>query len=118
MLYTNLNEISSKPQIISDFQNNLSTQEILLKYNLTLSELLAILSFYKIPKGQLISVASLHNINSSQIIAIADTHLGNQRENIAYLNYVYQFAKEQQITSIINAGDITQSTIGYPKKNI
>lgn len=116
MLYTNLNEISSKPQIISDFQNNLSTQEILLKYNLTLSELLAILSFYKIPKGQLISVASLHNINSSQILVITDTHLGNQRENIAYLNYVYQFAKEQQITSIIHAGDIIQSTIGYPKK--
>lgn len=116
MLYTNLNEIKDKSQILNAYANDQNPLSILTSYNLTLSELLAILHFYKVPINQLLSLPSLYSVSSSAIIIIGDTHLGSQRENLNYLKYVYQLAAAKHITTILHVGDIVQSTLGYPKK--
>lgn len=64
MLYTNLNEIKDKSQILNAYANDQNPLSILTSYNLTLSELLAILHFYKVPINQLLSLPSLYSVSS------------------------------------------------------
>lgn len=117
MLYYRIEQIDKdlKENVLLSYHQHKNINEILLDSSLMLNEVLAILKYYKIPDYELASIVSAFNLLDDQVIIISDTHIGNQKENILYLKYVYDFAFQNNINSIIHTGDLLQSTLGYPK---
>ena len=47
---------------------------------------------------------SVFFINDNKFIAISDTHFGSPKENIKFIEYVYQYAQEYNIHYIVSEG--------------
>lgn len=51
-------------------------------------------------------------------IAISDIHIGNVNSNIYYLKMVYEYASKNNISVILNCGDLIEGVISNSKRNI
>lgn len=85
--------------------NNIDYQKVINKiaYKLSLEEQKIILPVSK--------------INSNKIIIISDTHFGSTYDNYSYLDTVYNYAINNNITDILHGGDLTQGTPKPVNKN-
>ena len=82
------------------------------------NEIISILTFYnlidKINPCQL-------SLKDNKIMLISDTHYGSVYDNINYANYAFDFAKKENINTIIHGGDILEGNVNIkedfiPKK--
>ena len=55
--------------------------------------------------------------NSLNAVVIADTHIGSIKENVTYLNQLYNYCTKKNIHIIFHCGDILDGTFGEAKKN-
>lgn len=94
-------------RVIKDYEKSkMPINNIAGKYSLERNVVLAIL-------GNRVRLKELPNgyIKGNTFIAIGDTHIGSKLEKMTYLDYVYDFAIKNNITDIVHAGDLIQSTI-------
>lgn len=87
-------------------ESRYSVDKIAELYHLERNVILVILN-------DLISINDLPNgyIKQDKFIAIADTHLGSIYEKMLYLDFVYNYATDNNIYDVLHAGDVIQSTI-------
>lgn len=106
-LFTN----AEKDEILSLYKESKDIDAMIRETALTKEEILAILLSKGIPNKELSSHAISTEINANKILIIADTHLGSQLENIDYIQMAYNYARENNIHTVIHLGDVFQSTM-------
>ncbi len=52
-------------------------------------------------------------INANKFIAISDTHFGSPKENLQFIDYVYNYAIKENIHYIVHAGDFIEGKSNY-----
>lgn len=60
-----------------------------------------------------IDIITEKNDNQLRLITISDLHLGSKNDNIEALYKIYEYAKSNNIHSIINCGDLVDGIGGY-----
>lgn len=60
---------------------------------------------------------NLKNSSTFHFLAISDLHIGDALQNLSYLDQIYEYAKKNNIHSIINLGDLMAGTQNKYKKN-
>jgi len=102
-------DYNTKKTIETYYQFNLSIEDISNKVHIPYYEVLSyLISIYN--KEDFLKDLICENIQEEKIIIISDTHIGSNYENFEYLEEIYDYAKNNQITKIIHAGDLLQST--------
>ena len=66
---------------------------------------------------ELLKIMPTLTINDDEIILISDTHYGSTLENYSYIDLVFDYAKKNNIKTIIHGGDFIQGNYA-PRKDI
>lgn len=107
-----------KRNIVNDFYyHNISFNEIMIKYQLTRNELIAILYDANISKKALEKHITDTFIDDKELLIISDTHIGSIYESSMYIDSLLEFAIANNINNILHCGDIIQSTYRPVKKD-
>lgn len=88
-----------------------------LDYQIILSQLKNVY----VDENDLKEILPIFSFNDDEIIVTSDTHYGSIYENYDYIRLVYDFAKKNNIRTIINGGDFIQGTyrpLKYPNRNV
>lgn len=65
---------------------------------------------------RMISIDGDLNGKGFRAVAIADTHIGNPKNNIEYINQIYNYCVKKDINIIFHAGDLLEGDIPYSKE--
>lgn len=106
-----------KKNIVNDFYyHNISFDEIMIKYQLTRNELIAILYDANVSEKALEKHITDTFIDDKELLIISDTHIGSIYESIIYIDSLLEFTIANNINNILHCGDIIQSTYRPVKK--
>lgn len=106
-----------KRKVVNDFyHHNITFDDIMIKYQLTRNELLAILYDASVSEKALEKHITNTFIDDKEILIISDTHIGSIYESPMYIDSLLEFASVNNISNILHCGDIIQSTYRPVKK--
>lgn len=80
--------------------------------------------YYKIVKDEYedeknkISIKVSNSINPFRCLVISDTHIGNVDSDMTLLNKVYEYATKENISVILNCGDLIEGAYSTDRKNL